>query len=551
MAVMDALLRIKAAVSGRDQVQALGSALGGVGKTAGAVTGSIRGLTGAMGMGGLAGAMGSLAPLLSVAGLVGMAKGALEGGDAMYDLSQKTGMSVESLARFKKAASTTGTDLESVAKASMKLSKGLFDAGQDGKGPAAEALKTLGISAKDAEGKLRSADDVMLAVATKFKAMPDGVNKTALAMQLFGKSGADLIPMLNQGGDAIEKMKVKMTSAFAEKADEYTDKLTALSGKVGALGMDIVVALLPALTTITNAMTAVIDVFNGVPGPIRGLTVVVALLAVSWGPVVTVITAVIGGLTSLTAAVPVAVAALTGLLTFLTGTLAPAALALFTGPAGWTVLAIAAVVAMAVAFREPLLKFLSWFTDGFVNIIGNAWTALTSALPRAMEFAANTIKSVFRNVLQFVADRINSVINLINVLIRAYNQLPAPDLPLVPPVAVPAFAAGGVVSRPTLAMVGEGGEREYVIPESKMGTAAARFLAGGRGSSVIPSTGGGGPGGGAMPLRIDITTGPVLQQPDGSRWVTTDAFEQGLRQMGDQLLNQLRQPAARVALGWR
>lgn len=550
MAVMDALLKIKAAVSGRDQVQALGSALGGVGKTAGAVTGSIRGLTGAMGMGGLAGAMGSLAPLLSVAGLVGMAKSALEGGDAMYDLSQKTGMSVESLARFKKAASTTGTDLESVAKASMKLSKGLFDAGQDGKGPAAEALQKLGISAKDAEGKLRSADDVMLAVATKFKAMPDGVNKTALAMQLFGKSGADLIPMLNQGGDAIEKMKVKMTSAFAEKADEYNDKLTALSGKVGALGMDIVVALLPALTTITNAMTAVIDVFNGVPGPIRGLTVIVALLAVSWGPVVTVITAVIAGLASLTAAVPVAVAALTGFLAFLTGTLAPAALAVFTGPVGWTVLAIAAVVAMAVAFREPLQKFLGWFADGFVNIIGNAWTALTSALPKAMEFAANTIKSAFRSVLQFVADRINSVIDLINSLIQAYNQLPAPDLPFVPRVSVPAFAAGGVVSRPTLAMVGEGGEREYIIPESKMSSAMTRFAGGARGASVIPLSASGPPGMGAAP-SINITTGPVLQQPDDSRWVSIDDYERGMRQLGDQLLNQLRQPAARVALGWR
>jgi hypothetical protein len=549
VAVMDQLLRIKAAVSGQDQVTRLGQALGGVSQTAATVTGSIKGLTAAAGMGGLAGAMGALAPLLSVAGLVGMAKGALAGGDAMYELSQKTGVTVESLARFKKAASTAGTDIETVAKASMKLSKGLFEA-QGGSGPVANALKNLGISATDASGKLRSADDVMLAVATRFRDMPDGVNKTALAMQLFGKSGADLIPMLNQGGDAIDKMKVKMTTAFAENADEYSDKLTALGGKVGALGMDIVVALLPALLKITDAMTAVVDVFNNVPAPIRGLIVVIALLAVSWSPLIAVLTTVVGGLAALTAAVPGAIAALTALLSFLTGSLAPAALAVFTGPAGWTVLAIAAVVAMAIAFREPLLKFLSWFADSFIGFIQNAWTNLTSALPRAMQSVANIVRNVFRGVLQFIANGINSVVNLINGLIGAYNRLPAPDLPFVPTVSVPAFAAGGVVSRPTLAMVGEGGEREYVIPESKMHAAAARFLAGGRGASVIPSASGGSPGSSAGP-RISITTGPVMQQPDGSRWVSLDDYQRGMRQLSDQLLGQLRRPEARMALGWR
>jgi len=314
--------------------------------------------------------------------------------------------------------------------------------------------------------------------------------------------------------------------------------------------MDIVVALLPALLKITDAMTAVVDVFNNVPAPIRGLIVVIALLAVSWSPLIAVLTTVVGGLAALTAAVPGAIAALTALLSFLTGSLAPTALAVFTGPAGWTVLAIAAVVAMAIAFREPLLKFLSWFADSFIGFIQNAWTNLTSALPRAMQSVANIVRNVFRGVLQFIANGINSVVNLINGLIAAYNRLPAPDLPFVPTVSVPAFAAGGVVSRPTLAIVGEGGEREYVIPESKMASAASRFLAGGRGASVIPTSGGGGPVSSAGP-QIHITTGPVLQQPDGSRWVSLDDYQRDMRQLSGQLLAQLQRPEARVALGWR
>ena len=58
----------------------------------------------------------------------------------MNDMSQRTGVSVEALARFKKAAATSGTDIDNVAKSLGKLSKGLYEASTTGKGGAAEAL---------------------------------------------------------------------------------------------------------------------------------------------------------------------------------------------------------------------------------------------------------------------------------------------------------------------------------------------------------------------------------------------------------------------------
>ena len=62
----------------------------------------------------------------------------------------------------------------------------------------AKAFKALGISVKDNEGNLRSSEEVFLDVADKFSKMEDGAGKTTLAIKLFGKSGADLIPLLNQ-----------------------------------------------------------------------------------------------------------------------------------------------------------------------------------------------------------------------------------------------------------------------------------------------------------------------------------------------------------------
>jgi len=288
---MDALLRIKADVQGANQIVALNRGLQSVEGTAKGVTGAMRGLTGAAG--GLSGALGALAPLASVAGLVGLAKGSLEAGDKMYDLAQRTGVSVEALARFRKAAATSGTDIDAVSKALVKLSKGMVDAAAGSKQQAL-AFSALGINIKDSSGQMKSADAVMLEVANRFKAMPDGVAKTALSLKLFGKAGAEMIPMLNMGGDAIDKLSVKMTKAFAEKADAYNDKLAALSGKVGALGADLLIMLLPALDKITDAVTGVITAFNDLPAPVKNFAVAGAAVAIAWGPAAALVRGAIG-----------------------------------------------------------------------------------------------------------------------------------------------------------------------------------------------------------------------------------------------------------------
>jgi SLT domain-containing protein len=108
---------------------------------------------------------------------------------------------------------------------------------------------------------------------------------------------------------------------------------------------------------------------------------------------------------------------------------------------------------------------------------------------------------------------------------------------------VPAFAQGGTVNRPTLAMVGEGGQREYIIPESKMAAASSSFLAGARGDAVLAG------GGGKSPV-ININTGPVMEF-DGQRYVTVTDMERAMRATAEGVLGRIRTPAARTALGIR
>lgn len=108
----------------------------------------------------------------------------------------------------------------------------------------------------------------------------------------------------------------------------------------------------------------------------------------------------------------------------------------------------------------------------------------------------------------------------------------------------PAFASGGYVTGPTLGLVGEGGQAEYIIPESKMAAASANYLAGGRGAGIME-----GSGGGSAP-SINITTGPVVEF-NGERYVTMRDMERGLQQMATSIYSGLRTPAGRYATGVR
>jgi len=543
---MDALLRIAAKVTGGEQITALQRGFKQVEGAAQTLTNRI---------GPLGGALGALAPVATVGGLAALVSRTIDAGDKFNDLSQRTGVTVESLARFNKAAATSGTDIDSVARALSRLSKGMYEAAETGKGPTADALRTLGVSAKDAAGNLKTADQVTLEIANKFKTMPDGVEKTALAMQLFGKAGAEMIPMLNEGGAAIESLSVKMTGAFAEKADEYNDKLAMLGGKVGALATGITVALLPALDAIVTVLTTVVDSFAGLPDPIQATVGGLALLAIGFTVLIPLVNTAVAILT-----VFKGLAIGTAITSWL-GTLGPllAGLGAFTTAiVGWPLAIAAALAAVGVliyAFRDDIGKVVSAIGETIYNAVdtvnktirtgitaiwnwaSSAVSNVANALAKPFEIAANTIRSVFRSVLQFVADRVNIAAALINNIIDGYNRIPAlPDLPRIPIVQVPSFEGGGYTGNAPRSggLDGKGGFAAILHPRE----------------TVIDHTRAGGVRGSSTPtnITIPIQTGPVYQLPDGTDTVSMQDFQAGMQALASGILGQLGTPAGRMAL---
>ena len=101
---------------------------------------------------------------------------------------------------------------------------------------------------------------------------------------------------------------------------------------------------------------------------------------------------------------------------------------------------------------------------------------------------------------------------------------------------MPGFASGGYVSGPTRALVGEGGEPEYIIPESKMRESMARYSRGARGGSVIPESGAGGTSedGGGLAVAAPIDVRYTVERINSVDYVTADQFQNGMRQAANQ-----------------
>ena len=140
-------------------------------------------------------------------------------------------------------------------------------------------------------------------------------------------------------------------------------------------------------------------------------------------------------------------------------------------------------------------------------------------------FRANEMSSAMYDVAQqaaAAAQQIQNAINLQNMLRSGGNENGAPQQAAEGAYwsgGFKAFADGGVVSKPTLGLVGEGGESEYIIPASKMDEAMSRYAQGQRGSSVIPSS---------INPQVNVTTGPVMNM-NGSNYVSQQDFMTGLQ----------------------
>lgn len=259
----------------------------------------------------VAGGLAAVATAAVAAGTaIGFAlKGTIDDMDKLSKSSQKLGIPVEQLSALAYAADLSDVSFEQLSKGVAKLSKTMVEAAAKPTSEAANAFRALGISVKDSSGNLKSSDTVLGDVADKFAGLKDGAGKTAVSMALFGKAGADLIPMLNGGRDSLKEMNDEaaifgavISTKAAKQAEAFNDNMTRLGYAVKGVVVQVASNLLPTLVDVSNRMvesvkssellsTAVNLITTAFKGLVTGGVIVSAVFQVLLANISTVSTA--------------------------------------------------------------------------------------------------------------------------------------------------------------------------------------------------------------------------------------------------------------------
>lgn len=210
-----------------------------------------------------------------VGSLFAVTKAVADNADQIDLFAKRTGLTREELQKLAYAAMQEGSSIEVLATGIARLSQNMYDASK-GTGEAVNAFKSLGISIKDSAGNLRSADDVLGDIAEKFKSMPNDTERSAVAMKLFGRGGAQLIPFLRKGKEGIEELK-KEAVALGYVLDEQTiiqmeqlgDELEAVKTGFTSIGRQIAADTAPALLEVAQGTKELFKWVHLLPDDVR------------------------------------------------------------------------------------------------------------------------------------------------------------------------------------------------------------------------------------------------------------------------------------------
>lgn len=161
--------------------------------------------------------------------IYGVAKSSAGYADQSHKTAQGVGMTTQAYTELAYAADMAGVNQQLFAMSMGKTNKVIADA-LGGNQKAKDIFTRTGISIRDANGEIKTAEAMLGDLAEAFAAMPDGVGKTKLAMDLFGEAGTKLIPFLNAGKKGIDaqreaarKLGVTLTEQDGINAEGFND----------------------------------------------------------------------------------------------------------------------------------------------------------------------------------------------------------------------------------------------------------------------------------------------------------------------------------------
>tara|TARA_Y100000401_G_scaffold104750_1_gene96833 strand:- start:466 stop:2193 length:1728 start_codon:yes stop_codon:yes gene_type:complete len=555
---------IKAQVQGQNQIGGLEK---GLDKLKTSTNNAANAMGKLKGMAGQAfGALKALAPAIGIAGMGKLVNDTLTLGDELGKLNEQTGITVPTLDRLRQAADLAGVDFKKVSKSFGIFSENIMDFTR-GKGMAFDAFEQLNIDPTfiNANGvkQLKEVDELLFEVAEALYNLPSGstLEQIDLAKTIFGGQGMKMIPLLNQGRDAIMGLDTAFTDDFADRIEEFNDSMAQMGEKFNFLKFSLTEALLPALELFVDGITKAAEFLKGLPKPLQSIILGFTLLApaiLALAPVLAglifsfktiaavkfgaVIAGIIPAVTALAApfapfliggGILVGIIALGKLIGTLAGHVFAARDKIGEGIAAigefFTTFKESVVIMMQMIgerLKEPFTNFAEFVTNAFTSAVDGIKSAF-QAIPNAVRAAISAATAPIRSFMSTISAAIARLRSFLRMRSQSSNNSGGSS-------GGTPMALGGVVTSPTLGYLGEAGS-EYVIPARKAAQFSKNYLAGYRGSSAVPRFA----EGGYVSPNVNITTGAVTQM-DGTNFITTNDLASAVQSGIDQTLTLLQ-----------
>ena len=388
--------------------------------------------------------------------------------DDINTMSKKYSIGTKELQLYSAAAELVDVDVETIAKSHIKLEKQMASAAK-GTGASADAFSKLGISVTNADGSLKSGDAVWQETIKALGSMENETERDAIAMQLMGKSAAELNPLIEDGGKTYAEFANTLDKYDLEFIDQKTlDQANAFNDSIDTiksigmvafqqLGTQLAAYLAPAMERVVDVVGRLANWFSNLSprtqaliASIAGIVAVVAPLLIGLGKVSFAISSIMSLMATLGPAIGGIVATL-GPVILIIGAVVAAGVLLYQN---WDL-----IKAKAIAFKDTVMATFNAFK---ANVIAT-FNSIRDAIVTPIQTAINKVKAIIDKIKGWFPIKVGNIFSGIKLPHFKIEGKLSINPPSVPKLSIDWYKTGGIFNSPTIAGIGEAGP-EAVVP---------------------------------------------------------------------------------------
>lgn len=435
-----------------------------------------------------------------VASLGAIAYKAGTNADDLNTLSKVYGISTGDLQKYKYAADLVDVSVEDIAKSHVKLEKSMYSA-NNGSKTQSEAFKKLGVSVTNADGSLRSSDEVFQDVITSLGSMENETERDALAQQLLGKSAANLNPLIEDQGETYKEVSDTMKKygldvvdqETLDKANEFNDALDTMkllgTAALAQVGSQLAAVFAPALEKVVGwfgkiaewlgnlnpKVLAVIGVVAGVLAVIAPVLMVLGKVAFAISSIINLVAVIGPAIAALAGPIGIAIAVITALIAI--GVLLYKNWDLIKAKAKalWTSIktTFAGIKASITSAINSVKSYLTSAWSSIKSTASSAWNKVKEAITSPIKKARDTVKGIIDKIKGYFPINVGNLMS--NIKLPHFSlKWSSKDFGPLGTLKYPTginfdgwWAKGGIFDSPSIIGVGEAGP-EAVVPLNKL-----------------------------------------------------------------------------------